>query len=195
MNRPFSLSEEPSRMVSTAASPRSFATGTGYWCRVKSSSTAAPSRTTRPRRSRAATSNGRMLSSGEVRAGARTGIAIWLIVRASPGTGEDTFLGVKPVFRLVEHDGLRAVDHLVADLVAAMRRKAMHEEGIGFRACHQSSIDLIGPEQIVPALAVLVAHGHPGVGHDAVGAGYRALRIMADLDRGPGPSGPVEQRL
>src|SRR6188474_1658730 len=39
-------------------------------------STAGPRRTTRPRRSRAATSNGRMVSSAETAAGARLGIAI-----------------------------------------------------------------------------------------------------------------------
>src|SRR6266699_523835 len=183
MKRPCSLSEEPSRIVSTAASPRSFATGTGYWCRVSSSSTAAPSRTTRPRRSRAATSNGRMVSSAERAREWRSGS--WCGRFQAPG--EDALLGVKSVFRLVEHHGLRPVDHLVGDLMAAMRREAMHEHGVGFRSRQQPPVDLIRLEQIVPALAILVPHGHPGVGHDAIGPGRRALRIMADDDCGAGP--------
>src|SRR5947207_8135380 len=108
-------------------------------------STAGPSRTTRPRRSRGATSNGRIVSSAETSAGARVGIAIsgLGIARVFSGSdrkcepqftaiprgrlapaetpGENAFLGVQAVLGLVEHDRLRAVDHLVRHLVATMR--------------------------------------------------------------------------
>ena len=38
---------------------------------------------------------------------------------------------MQAVFRLVEHHGLRPVDHLVGDLLAAMRGQAVHEDGVG----------------------------------------------------------------
>src|SRR4051812_34138991 len=62
--------------------------------------------------------------------------------------GQDSLLGVQAVLGFVEHHRLRAVDHLVGDLLAAMRRKAVHEERLGLGARHQLRIDLIGFEQI-----------------------------------------------
>ena len=41
--------------------------------------------------------------------------------------GEHALLRVQAVFRLVEHHRLRPVDHLVGDLLAAVRRQAVHE--------------------------------------------------------------------
>src|SRR5689334_5459049 len=72
--------------------------------------------------------------------------------------GQNALLHMQPIFRLVEYDRLRTIDHLVGDLVAAMGWQAMHEERLRFCQRHQSRIDLIGPQKIVTILAVLVAH-------------------------------------
>src|SRR6516165_8475057 len=97
--------------------------------------------------------------------------------------GQNALLRVQAVFRLVEHNRLRAVHHLVGDLLAAMCRQAMHEKRILLRQRHQLGIDLIGPQKIMAVLAVLVAHRHPGVGDDAIGAAHGRFRIVADDDR------------
>src|SRR5580700_5746987 len=83
---------------------------------------------------------------------------------------QNALLRVQPVLGLVEHHRLRAVDHVVGDLFAAMGRRAMHEDGIGLGAGHQPRIDLIALEQVMAPRAVAVAHGDPGIGNDAVGA-------------------------
>ena len=88
--------------------------------------------------------------------------------------GQDALLRVQAVLGLVEHHRLRAVDHLVGDLLAAMRGQAVHEDRLRLGERHQLGIDLIGLEQIVAMLAVLVAHRHPGVGDDAIGAATAA---------------------
>ena len=65
---------------------------------------------------------------------------------------------MQAVLGLVEHDRLRPVDHLAGDLLAAMGRQAMHEDGIRLGARQQGAVDLVAFEQIVAALAVPVAH-------------------------------------
>ena len=69
----------------------------------------------------------------------------------------------------------------------------MHEQRIRLGARHQTVVDLIALEQVVPARAVAVAHRHPGVGDHAVGALRGLLRIGAELDRGTRALDPVEQ--
>src|ERR1700688_4216116 len=110
-------------------------------------STAAPSRTMRPRRSSAFTANGRMVSSLPVCSGSRTGMASSGLVIApeyrrggrnleasmAPGPGlpagslqapcQNPLLRVQPILGLVEHHRLWAVDHFVGDLFAAMGRQ------------------------------------------------------------------------
>src|SRR5581483_9174161 len=151
-------------------------------------STAAPSRTMRPRRSSAFTANGRIVSSTASAAGARVGMAMWgsciageykrsgpdceprEICAPLPETpkasaavrlqapGQDSLLRVQPVLGLVEHHRLRAVHHRVGDLLAAVRRQAMHEDRVRLGARHERRIDLIGLEQVMAARAVSVAH-------------------------------------
>jgi hypothetical protein len=53
--------------------------------------------------------------------------------------GEDGFLGVDAVFRLVPDQALRAVDDLVGDLLAAVRRQAVQEDRVLGRLAHQRS--------------------------------------------------------
>src|SRR5580693_2673814 len=109
--------------------------------------------------------------------------------------GQNPLLRVQPVLGLVEHHRLRAVDHLVGDLLAAMGRQAVHEDGVGLGARHQPRIDLIALEQVVAPRAVAVAHGDPGVGHDAVGALDGFFRVGADADFGAGRFYPFQKRL
>lgn len=47
--------------------------------------------------------------------------------------GQNALLRVQAVFGLVKHDRLRAVDHLVGDLLAAMGGQAVHEQRVGLR--------------------------------------------------------------
>src|ERR1700731_2301082 len=208
-------------------------------------STAAPSRTMRPRRASAFTANGRMVSSLPICSGSRTGMARSGLVIApeyrrgrrnlealfpgrsaarsdalqtrdryilgvwnDPGSAAHRFalrrvremktlrpislqtprqnplLRVQPVLGLVEHHRLRAVDHFVGDLLAAMGRQTMHEDSVGLGAGHQPRIDLVALEQVMAPRAVAVAHGDPGIGHDAVGALDRFFRVGADADLG-----------
>src|SRR5437868_901727 len=117
------------------------------------SSSAGPSRVSRPRRSSASTSNGSAASSTGTAEGARIGLLTEIFVSGdrevmalylgSEGTnrkplprrvkapGQNPFLRMQAIFGLVEHHRLRAVDHLVGDLFAAMGRQAMHEQRIG----------------------------------------------------------------
>src|SRR5947207_651434 len=112
-------------------------------------SSSGPSLTSRPRRSSGAISNGSTASSSGTADGAREKD------RSAIGSGcletprQNALLGVQAVLGLVEYHGLRSVNHLVGDLVAAVRRQAMHEQGIGFRQRHQMCIDLIGPQHVV----------------------------------------------
>jgi hypothetical protein len=62
--------------------------------------------------------------------------------------GQNALLRVQAVFGLVEHHRLRAVDHLVGDLLAAMGRQAVHEQRVGLGQRHQLGVDLIGLEQL-----------------------------------------------
>src|SRR5436309_823733 len=83
--------------------------------------------------------------------GLRKSTPLDLARRWAQAPGEDALLRVQPVFRLVEHHRLRPVHDLTGDLLAAVRRQAMHEQCIrlGFR--HQPDIDLVALEQIVTA--------------------------------------------
>src|ERR1700726_1206697 len=145
-------------------------------------STAAPSRTMRPRRSSAFTANGRMVSSLPVCSGSRTGVAgsglviapeyrrgrwnlealtaadlaylAWLtwfglLAGSLQAPRQNPLLCVEPVLGLVEHHRLRAVDHVVGDLFAAMSRQAVHEEGVGLGARNKPGITLVRLGQFV----------------------------------------------
>ena len=67
-------------------------------------------------------------------------------------------LSVQAVLGLIEYDRMGAVDHLVRHLVSAMGRKAVHEQGISLGAREKLSVDLITPEQVVPARTIPVSH-------------------------------------
>src|SRR3954452_18698099 len=141
-----------------------------------------PSRTTRPRVSSASTANGRTTSSAASKAPSFIACASCLDGAEAPG--EDALLGVQPVLGLVEHDRARAVHDLVGDLLAAMRRQAMHEDRLLAGGVHQPGVDLVGLEQVVTSALVLVAHRHPAIGHDRGGAFDGLERVARDHDPG-----------
>src|ERR1700712_5461035 len=105
---------------------------------------------------------------------------------------ENGLLRMKAVFRLIEYNGLRAVDHLIRHLLAAMGGQAMHEQRVLAGLCHQSRVDLIGLEDVVTTGPLLLIHGNPGIGHHAIDAGYRTVCIMAEHDFGALVAGPVQ---
>src|SRR5580698_1045718 len=119
-------------------------------------STAGPSRTMRPRRSSAFTANGSTVSSRVVWAGSRTGMsrsglvitAAYRQLKAGLGgllaaaigvqaPGQNALLRMQPVLGLVEHHRVRAVDHLVGDLLATMGGQAVHEDRVRLGVSHQ----------------------------------------------------------
>ena len=102
---------------------------------------------------------------------------------------------MQAVFGLIENHRMRTIHDLVGDFLAAMRRQAVHKNGVGLGARHQPAVDLITLEQIVAASAVAVAHGYPSVGDDAVSAFYRLFRVGAERDRDAGGLDPIEQRF
>src|SRR5947208_3083896 len=126
-------------------------------------SSAGPSWTARPRTSSASTWKGRIASSPGAKRSVELAIRpIWSCRGEAPG--EDAFLGVQPVLRLVEDDRLRAVNDLRLDLLAAMGRHAMHEDGVGFGGRHQPGRNPEGRQYVVTPGCLAVAHRHPGVG-------------------------------
>ena len=90
--------------------------------------------------------------------------------------GEQTLLRVQSVLSFVEHHRLRAVNDLVGDFLAAVRRQAMHEQRVGLGLRHQAGIDLVSLKDIVSVPAVTIAHRHPSIGDHAVGIFDRSFR-------------------
>src|SRR6059036_3563199 len=64
----------------------------------------------------------------------------------------DRLLDMEAILGLVEDDRLRSVDHSVGDLLATMRRKAVHDEYPRARVRHESLVHLIGPEGLATGL-------------------------------------------
>ena len=57
------------------------------------------------------------------------GLLLGYLAKRVLGQYDPSLLGREPVLRLVVHHRLRAVDHLVGHLVAAVRRQRVHVEG------------------------------------------------------------------
>src|SRR5438477_8204133 len=79
---------------------------------------------------------------------------------------------------LLEDHRPRAVDDLVGDLLPAVRRQAVHEDGAR-RAVHDRQVDLVGRECFAPSVALgLLPHGRPDVCVD-----HRCLLEIFDVVR------------
>ena len=80
---------------------------------------------------------------------------------------EQRLLHVEPVLRLLPDQAAGSVHDGRCDLLAAVRRKAMHREGIGTRRVEQRVVHPVGRECIAAFLGLgLLAHRRPGVGID-----------------------------
>ena len=89
-----------------------------------------------------------------------------------------------------QHDALGAVDHVGVDLLAAVGREAVQEDRAGVGLRHQLGGDLPGPEELDARLRLLLlAHRHPGVGDDDVGAGHGHLGVGLEHRRAAGALG------
>ncbi len=100
---------------------------------------------------------------------------------------------MQAVLCLVEHNRLRTVDHVVGYLLAAMRWQAMHEDRAAIGRCHKFGVDLIGRQHLTAESLVDVAHRHPAIRDDRVGALHRLKWIADQRDMGAGPLCPFEQ--
>src|SRR5215472_15835351 len=67
--------------------------------------------------------------------------------------GQYALLRMQSVFGLVENHRMRTIHNLIGNFLAAMRRQAMHKNGVGLCARHQPAVDLITLKQIVAASA------------------------------------------
>src|SRR5690242_20428359 len=117
-------------------------------------STSGPSRTSRPRRCEASIWN------GWTRSSVVSSVAIYQSLRGAdpePGPrgrsgeapGEDALLRVEAVLRLIPDHRLRSVDHAGADLLAALRREAVHEDRVGLGGGHQPLVDAVRRQDVV----------------------------------------------
>ena len=98
--------------------------------------------------------------------------------------GQEALLGMQPILGFIEDNRLRTVDDLIGHLLAAVCGQAMHEQRIRSGLGHQAGIDLVPLEDVVPKLAVAIAHRHPCIGNHAVRILDRGIRIIADQDGG-----------
>src|SRR6059036_2073428 len=98
-------------------------------------------------------------------------------------------LRVEPVLGLLQDDGPLAVEHAVRDLLAPVRRQAVHHERRGLGEADQGVVDLVAAERLRPPLVLgLLTHAGPHVGVDHVGAGRRGARVLGDVDPAAEPA-------
>src|SRR5688572_27077467 len=111
-----------------------------------------------------------------------TFFASGIVEGASQQLEDHGLLRVQPVLGLVEHDGARAVQHRVGDLLAAVRGQAVHDDRGGPGEAHQRVVELVAAERLPPLLALgLLPHAHPHVGIEDVGAGRGVLGVGGQL--------------
>src|SRR5205809_838652 len=85
----------------------------------------------------------------------------------------DRLLHVEAILGLVEDHRLRAVEHGVRDLLAAMGGEAVHDERARAGERDDALVHLIGAESAAAGLRLgLLAHARPHVGVDDVGAAH-----------------------
>src|SRR5262245_35552634 len=63
---------------------------------------------------------------------------------------QHALLDVQAILGLVEDDGLRTVDHLTGDLLAAMCREAVHDHRVALGLAESGGIDLVRLEVGLP---------------------------------------------
>src|SRR2546428_1559759 len=112
-----------------------------------------------------------------------------IVEGASQQLEDHGLLRVQPVLRLVEHDRAGAVQHAVGDLLAAMGRQAVHDQGRGLGEAQQPIAQLVARERLAALLALgLLPHAHPHVGVEHVGAGGGLAGVGGDLQPAAQPA-------
>jgi hypothetical protein len=57
---------------------------------------------------------------------------------------QNGFLHMQPILRLVNHNRLRAIQHIGANLLSPMGWQAVHDDRVGFGPLQESLIELVG---------------------------------------------------
>ena len=99
-------------------------------------------------------------------------------------------LHVHPVLRLLEDARLRALEHVLGDLLAPVRRQTVEHHRTGPRAGEQRGVDGEAPEGLQPRGGLgLLPHAGPDVGHHHLGAGDGLARVPGQHQVPPGGLG------
>ena len=83
------------------------------------------------------------------------------------------------VFRFVEHCGLRALEHLLADLLSDMGGQAVEEQRIGFGKPQQRRGHLIRGKRAQLGGLISLSHRYPAVGDQHIGTTRRRRDVKA----------------
>ncbi len=79
---------------------------------------------------------------------------------------------MQAVFRLVEHDGARRINHLIGDFQAAVSGEAVEEHGARLGVGHQIGVDLVRRKNGGARLGfAFLPHAGPDIGIDGLRAG------------------------
>src|SRR6185503_4583965 len=106
-----------------------------------------------------------------------------IVERASQQIEDHRLLRVQAVLRLIQDDRARPVQHAVRDLLAAVRRQAVHDQRRGLGEAEQPIAQLVAAEGLAALLALgLLPHAHPHVGIEHVRAGRGVLGVGGDLE-------------
>src|SRR5438477_7095798 len=97
--------------------------------------------------------------------------------------GQDRFLHVQPVLRLIEN-GLRMhFESFLLDFLTPMRRQAMHHQCVGLGQFHERLVDPVRPQLgFATCFIALFAHRDPDIRVKHIGAARRLLQIFRAND-------------
>src|SRR5690606_6311409 len=95
---------------------------------------------------------------------------------------QDRLLGVEAVLGFIENQRHGTINDSRIDLLPAMRRQAVEEQGLGLGMSHKVFADLERAEVFQALDGILVAHRDEGVGHDDVGPSDSFHRIAEEID-------------
>src|SRR4051812_33173222 len=109
---------------------------------------------------------------------------------------QNGLLHVQAVFRLVEYNGSRRIDHGISNFFATVRWQTMHEQSRWRGSGEELVVHLICAESLFPLCRfTLLAHTGPGVGVDRVGAGDGLMCIAKNLNGCAGRGGDLLRLL
>ena len=98
---------------------------------------------------------------------------------------ENCLLRVQAIFSLLEDNRVRAIGHIIGNLIAAMRGQAMHDDHVVFGSAYKLRVDLKGAQQLyAPISIIFLAHAHPGISIDYICRFDGSARIVEHFDSG-----------